>query len=154
MVKTATKEIQPIASISVDAKDADLHLQRSRLTAGVGHPLAVRLNTLLNGDARPVASTNGRRFAVRQRKGRDRAGHRFHHANIARALCGSADDAGKGAGRQSRAISILQSRSPALQMRGIQMIWYSPADSVAAEKNTKAILERVLRAKPSYVPAL
>jgi len=36
----------------------------------------------------------------------------------------------------------------ALQLRGIQMVWYSPADSAAAQTNARSILERALRVEP------
>lgn len=42
----------------------------------------------------------------------------------------------------------------ALQLRGVQMDWYSPADSAAARSNAKSLLERVLRTEPSSIPAL
>jgi len=42
----------------------------------------------------------------------------------------------------------------ALQLRGIQMVWYSPADAAAAEKNAKAMLERALRTRPVSIPVL
>jgi Flp pilus assembly protein TadD len=34
------------------------------------------------------------------------------------------------------------------------MVWYSPADSAAAEKNARLVLERALRGKPSHIPVL
>jgi DNA-binding winged helix-turn-helix (wHTH) protein/tetratricopeptide (TPR) repeat protein/TolB-like protein len=152
MVKTATKEIQPIASITVDAKDSDQRLQESRLTAGIGHPLALRLNTLLNGDARPAASTNGSALSGSAKVAIEQATasimqttrERFAVAQtmLEKAL---ADDPGN----VDLAVALA-----ALQMRGIQMVWYSPADSITAEKNAKSMLERVLRAKPGHIPAL
>jgi tetratricopeptide (TPR) repeat protein len=42
----------------------------------------------------------------------------------------------------------------ALQLRGIQMVWYGPEQSIAAEKNAKAALERALRARPDSIPVL
>ncbi len=48
----------------------------------------------------------------------------------------------------------LQIALAALQLRGIQMVWYSPADSAAAENNAKSMLARAVLAKPSYIPVL
>jgi tetratricopeptide (TPR) repeat protein len=42
----------------------------------------------------------------------------------------------------------------ALQLRGIQMVWYGPAERAAAENSAKTILERALRSRPSALPAL
>jgi tetratricopeptide (TPR) repeat protein len=48
----------------------------------------------------------------------------------------------------------LQVALAALQMRGIQLLWYSPEESIAAEKNAQDMLERVLRVKPNNIPVL
>ena len=42
----------------------------------------------------------------------------------------------------------------ALQLRGIQMVWYSPDDARAAEAKAGEILERALKAKPDSIPVL
>jgi hypothetical protein len=34
------------------------------------------------------------------------------------------------------------------------MVWYSPADSAAAESNARSMLERALRARPGSIPVL
>ncbi len=113
--------------------DPDQRLQESRLTAGIGHPLALRLNTLLNGGARPAASTNGSALSGSAKVAIEQATasimqttrERFAVAQtmLEKAL---ADDPGN----VDLAVALA-----ALQMRGIQMVWYSPADSITAEKN-------------------
>src|SRR6185312_1992914 len=50
MTEAATGEVKWSASYSVDLADTDLQMQQSRLTAGVGHALALRINELLNAD--------------------------------------------------------------------------------------------------------
>jgi tetratricopeptide (TPR) repeat protein len=42
----------------------------------------------------------------------------------------------------------------ALQLRGIQMVWYSPDDAIAAERRAGATVERALRARPNSIPVL
>src|SRR5476651_2339283 len=42
----------------------------------------------------------------------------------------------------------------ALQLRGIQMVWYTPEQSAAAENNARATLERATRARPDSVAVL
>lgn len=151
MVATATKEIQPVASISLDADDADRRLQESRLTAGIGHPLALRLNELLHADARPSATNGGlptgsAKVAIEQATASimQTSRERFAVAQtmLEKALAEAPDNV-------DLAVALA-----ALRMRGIQMLWYSPEESAAAEKTAEAILERALRAKPSYIPAL
>jgi Flp pilus assembly protein TadD len=39
-------------------------------------------------------------------------------------------------------------------MRGIQMVWYNRADVPATERSARSMLERALRAKPTYIPVL
>jgi DNA-binding winged helix-turn-helix (wHTH) protein/tetratricopeptide (TPR) repeat protein len=147
MIKTATQELQPTALISVDSKGADLQVQQSRLAAGVGYQLALRINTLLHAaaaDGNPpsvavkaaieqatasIMQTTRERFAAAQ-------------AMLEKAL---ADDPNN---------ADLQVSLAALQLRGIQMVWYSPEDSAAAEQNAKAMLERALLAKPNSIPVL
>ncbi len=41
-----------------------------------------------------------------------------------------------------------------LQLRGVQMVWYSPAESEAAQASAKSILEHALRVKPTSIPVL
>jgi Flp pilus assembly protein TadD len=50
MTEAATGEVKWTASYSVNPADADLQMQQSRLAAGVGHALALRINELLNAD--------------------------------------------------------------------------------------------------------
>jgi tetratricopeptide (TPR) repeat protein len=42
----------------------------------------------------------------------------------------------------------------ALQLRGIQMVWYSPDEAIAAEAEAGVTLERALRAKPNSISVL
>ena len=42
----------------------------------------------------------------------------------------------------------------ALQLRGIQMVWYTPEQSTTAENNAKATLERAIRARPDSIAVL
>ena len=57
MTSTATSEVKWTASTSINLADTDLQLQPSRLAAGVGHALALRINELLNTDTRVADSS-------------------------------------------------------------------------------------------------
>jgi DNA-binding winged helix-turn-helix (wHTH) protein/tetratricopeptide (TPR) repeat protein/TolB-like protein len=151
LIRTASNEVQSATSLSVDIKGTDPQVQQSRLAAGIGHPLAVRINALLNADTRSAAAANGSppagaKVAIEQATASimKTTRERFAAAQtmLEKALANDADNVD------------LQVALAALQLRGIQMVWYSPADSVAAEHNARSILERALRAKPSYIPAL
>ena len=117
-------------------------MQQSRLAAGVGHALALRINELLNGDMRSAAKnkvvieqatahinqTSPERFQVAQ-------------AMLEKAL---AEDPGN---------VEVQVALAALLMRGVQMVWLSPAEREASESKAEAMLQQTLRAKPNYIPA-
>jgi tetratricopeptide (TPR) repeat protein len=147
MIKTATQEVQPAASISVDVQGVDLQVQQTRLAAGAGHQLALRINTLLNpASADGNSSPSAAKAAIEQATAsiiqttRERFG--AAQAMLEKAL---ADDPNN---------ADLQVALAALQLRGIQMVWYSPEDSAAAEQNAKAMLERAVRTKPNSIPVL
>lgn len=151
MTKTATQEVQPAASISVAIKETDPQLQQSRLAAGIGHQLALRINTLLNSAARPAATDSNSppgiaKAAIEQATASimQTSRERFTAAQgmLEKALTDEPNNAD------------LQAALAALQLRGVQMAWYSPADSAAAEKNAKSMLERAVRTKPSSIPVL
>jgi tetratricopeptide (TPR) repeat protein len=108
--------------------------------------LALRLNALLDAGVRPVAAGNGSKVAIEQasaaivRTSRER----FESAQtmLEKALLDDPDNV-------DLAVALV-----AHQLRGIQMVWYSPQDSIAAEQNARATLERALRLKPGNIPVL
>jgi DNA-binding winged helix-turn-helix (wHTH) protein/tetratricopeptide (TPR) repeat protein len=151
MTRTATGEVVWTAPISVALEDSELLTQQSRLAAGIGHPLALRINTMLNADARRAASGRGlppgsANVVIEQATAAivQTSRERFATAQsmLEKALAGDPENV-------DLAISLA-----ALQMRGVQMVWYSPEDSVAAQSSAKSILERALRVQPSSIPVL
>jgi DNA-binding winged helix-turn-helix (wHTH) protein/tetratricopeptide (TPR) repeat protein len=151
MTRTADREVVWTAPATITVGDAELSLQQSRLAASIGHPLAVRISTLLDAAAKPTESGRGAspgsaNVVIEQatasilRTTRDR----FATAQtmLEKALAGDPENV-------DLAVSLA-----ALQLRGIQMVWYSPADSAAAETKARAILERALQVKPSSIPVL
>jgi tetratricopeptide (TPR) repeat protein len=151
MIKTATGAVEAIPALTVDDKDLDSDLLQARLAAGAGHFLAVRINALLDADARPAStdgssSTGSAKVAIEQATASiiQTSRERFTAAQVMleKAL---ADDPNN---------PDLQVALAALQLRGVQMVWYSPADSAAAESNAKLMLERAARTKPNSIPVL
>jgi TolB-like protein/Tfp pilus assembly protein PilF len=151
MIRTATREVQAAVTISVDIKDADAQLQQSRLAAGAGHPLALRLNALLESGgastspARP-SRTGGAKVVIEQaiasinRTTRERFG--AAETMLENALAADPDNA-------DLAVALA-----ALRLRGIQLAWYDPAQRAAAETSARATLEHALQARPAYIPVL
>lgn len=151
IVKSATGEIKSVATASIDANQLDAQLLQTRLAAGVGHPLARRLNEILEAGASPPdagngASAGGTKVVIDQAVAsinhttRERFG--MAQTMLKKAL---ADDPGD----VDIAVALAS-----LQMRGIQMVWFKPDEATAVEAQTSATLERALRAKPNSVAVL
>ena len=142
MTEAATGEVKWTASYSVNLADADLQMQQSRLAAGVGHPLALRINELLDADTRSavknkvvidqatahINQTSPERFKAAQ-------------AMLEKALAEDPDN------------SDVQVALAALLMRGVQMVWLSGPEREAAEAKVETMLQQTLRTKPNHIPA-
>jgi DNA-binding winged helix-turn-helix (wHTH) protein/Flp pilus assembly protein TadD len=142
MTDTATGEVTWTASYSVNPADTDLQMQQSRLAAGVGHALALRINELLNADTRSAAKN---KVVIEQATAHinQTSPERFQAAQamLEKAL---AEDHGN---------VEVQVALAALLMRGVQMVWLNPAEREPAEAKAEALLQQTLRAKPNYIPA-
>jgi DNA-binding winged helix-turn-helix (wHTH) protein/tetratricopeptide (TPR) repeat protein len=151
MVKTATGEVEAIPALTVDDRGLDSDLLQTRLAAGIGHLLAVRINALVDADAKPVATDNTSRqgsakVVIEQATASimQTSRERFAAAQtmVEKALSSDPDNVD------------LEVAFAALQLRGVQMAWYNPEESIAAEKNAQLMLERALRVKPNNIPVL
>jgi DNA-binding winged helix-turn-helix (wHTH) protein/Flp pilus assembly protein TadD len=142
MTNTATGEVTWTASYQVNPADTDLQMQQSRLAAGAGHALALRINQLLNGDTRSAAKS---KVVIEQATAHinQTSPERFQAAQamLEKAL---AEDPGN---------VEVQVALAALLMRGVQMVWLSPADREASETKAERLLQQTLRAKPHYIQA-
>jgi len=148
MTEPATGAVKWTTSLSVDLTDADAQLQRTRLTAGMGYALAVRVNALQNAggwtaDGLPTGSA---KVAIEQATAsiNQTTLERFRAAQemLEKAL---ADDAGN---------VDLQVALAAFQLRGIQMTWFPVAERETIESSVGAMMVRALRAQPDYIPVL
>jgi DNA-binding winged helix-turn-helix (wHTH) protein/tetratricopeptide (TPR) repeat protein len=151
MTRTATGEVVWTAPVSVALEDSELPTQQSRLAAGIGHPLALRISALQNLNARPAAAGRGSppgsaNVVIEQATAAivQTSRERFATAQsmLEKAIAGDPDNV-------DLAVSLA-----ALQLRGVQMVWYSAADSAAAQSSARSILERALQVKPSSIPVL
>ncbi|WP_246175047.1 tetratricopeptide repeat protein [Bradyrhizobium paxllaeri] len=142
MTEAATGEVKWTASYSVDLTDTDLPMQQSRLAAGVGHALALRVNELLNADASSAAKS---KVVIEQATAhiKQTSPERFQAAQamLEKALAEDPDNV------------EIQVALAALLMRGVQMVWLSGPEREAAEIKAEAMLQQTLRAKPNYIPA-
>lgn len=151
MVRNADREVHPVTPVTVSMANTDAPLQQSRLAAGIGHQLAARINELTQSGVRSavtdIGSSQGNaKVAIEQamasitRTTRERFGDA--QTMLQKALAADPDNID------------LSVALAALQLRGIQMVWYSPDDARAAEANAGKILERALKAKPDSIPVL
>lgn len=148
MIKANTGEVQSVATVSVSTDAPDAELQQSRLAAGVGHPLARRLNELLEAASavKGKAGGNTTKVVIEQavasiyQTTRERFG--MAQTLLQNALNDDPDNV-------DVAVALA-----ALQMRGIQMVWYTPDEAIAAEEKASATLQRALQAKPNSIAVL
>lgn len=148
MTETASGVVKWTIVLSVDLTDVDMRLQQTRLTAGMGHALALRINALLRSGNRSVDGlpTGSAKAAIDQATAsiNQTTLERFHAA-LAMLENALAADAGN---------VDLQVALASFQLRGIQMAWFPSADRETVERRIGAITERALRARPDYIPAL
>ena len=126
-----------MATASVGVDESDTQLLQTRLAAGAGSRLARHLNEILESGKASVAQgapLGDAKVAIEQavasikQTSRERFG--MAQAMLKKAL---ADDPNN--------IDIAVALA-ALQLRGIQMVWFSPEEAIAAEAQAKATLER------------
>ncbi|KSV75558.1 hypothetical protein N185_17100 [Sinorhizobium sp. GW3] len=148
MTERATGAVKWTASVSVGLIGIDAQLQKTRLAAGMGHALALRINVLLNGGERsagflPAGSTKA---AIEQATAsiNQTTPERFRAARamLQQALADDPENID------------LQVALAAFQLRGIQMAWFPAAERETVENRVGEILERALRARPNYIPVL
>ncbi|MBX9828738.1 MAG: winged helix-turn-helix domain-containing protein [Xanthobacteraceae bacterium] len=148
MTGTATSEVMWTASSSVNLADgADLPLQQSRLAAGLGHALALRINALLNSDPPSAAGSalaGNSKVVIEQATAHinQTTPERFRAAQamLETALASDPDNVELGVALAAHLV------------RGVQMVWYGADESGAVERRAQSILEHALRLKPNSVP--
>jgi DNA-binding winged helix-turn-helix (wHTH) protein/Flp pilus assembly protein TadD len=142
MTEAATGEVKWTASYQVNPADTDLQMQQSRLAAGVGHALALRINELLNAG---TPSSPKSKVVIEQATAHinQTSPERFQAAQamLEKALAEDPDNVD------------VQVALAALLMRGVQMVWLSSPERETAETKAEALLQQTLRAKPNHIPA-
>jgi DNA-binding winged helix-turn-helix (wHTH) protein/Tfp pilus assembly protein PilF/TolB-like protein len=150
LTRAATGEVVWSEPVSIVTEGTDVALQQSRLAASIGHALAVAINTKLNDKARsasPLGLPPGSaKVAIEQATASivQTSRERFSAAQtlLEKSLAEDPDNV-------DLAVTLA-----ALQLRGIQMVWYSAADSAVAERKSRSVLEHALRVAPNSIPVL
>lgn len=143
LIDVASREVRVVAETAADAADPDRQHLLSRLAAGIGYPLAARLSTLQEPEQREAGASDvaiGQAVAAINQTTRERFG-------TARAILEKylANDPGN---------VDLRVALAGLHMRAVQMSWYAPAESIAAENDARALLEEALKTRPHSLPVL
>ncbi len=146
LIRAPNGEVVWSAPVSVPIGETDLGLQQSRLAAGLGHLLALRLNELVQASAPATLADGQVKVVVEQARAL------LNHTNKERFAAAQAMLEKVVAGNPENV--DLGVALAALQLRGIQMVWYTPEQSIAAKNNAKATLERAMRARPNSIPVL
>jgi len=144
LINVASREIETVAEVKLDAKETDKQLLASRLAAGAGYALANRLNKF--AETAGASKTAAAGIAIQQATAsiNQTSQERFATArtilekNLA-SEPGNVD---------------LQIALATLHLRGIQMAWYGPDESKAAEGAARSLLERALQSRPNSIPVL
>lgn len=144
LTEAASGEVLSVAEVKVDAREPDGQRVQSRLAAGAGYALALRLNTLQDDGQVPENSTAG--IAIQQASASINQTTRERFAT-ARTILEEhlADEPGN---------IDLHVALANLHLRGIQMTWYSPAEASAAEANAGALLKSAIAARPRSASVL
>jgi len=152
MTSASTGEVRWSHAVTVSAEEGDLALQQSRLAAGFGHPLALRINALQNsaapmeGGGEEELPAGHAKVVIEQATAiiNQTTRERFRAAQdmLENALAADPDNVD------------LQVALASHLLRGIQSVWYDPADVTATESAAQALLERASQAKPHYIPVL
>ena len=149
MSNGATGEVRWVDSISVGTENFDVSLQQTRLAAGAGHPLALRINAMINAGPgatdRDLAGGSAK-VVIEQAMAsiNQTTPERFKAAQAMLEKAIAADPGNVD----------LEAALAAHLLRGIQMVWYDRADAAATERAAQAMLEHALRTKPTYIPVL
>lgn len=142
LIEAGTGQVQWSDSYKVPSEGIDERLQQSRLTAGIGNLLALRINVLthervtspeskivVEQAAAFINQTNKERFAAAQEMLEKALTEKPGDVDIAAALAGHL-------------------------MRGVGMVWYPASENDAIEQRAKTLLAKAVKQEPNYVPVL
>jgi tetratricopeptide (TPR) repeat protein/TolB-like protein len=149
MSNGATGEVRWTDSVSVSRENSDGPLQQTRLAAGVGHPLALRINAMSNagpGATDQELAGGKAKVVIEQAMAsiNQTTPERFKAAQTMLEKAIAADPGNVD----------LEAALAALMLRGVQMVWYDRANIPETQRTAQSLLERALQTKPTYIPVL
>ncbi len=143
LIEAADGKVAGVLEARVSGDEANPDLIETRLAAGVGYPLAVRLGNLREG----TASLEARDNVVLQQADASIAQTTQERFEVARSILEKSLAARPG--------NIeLQIALAAMHLRGVQMTWYTPEESQKAEAEARSLIESALSAHPESLDAM
>ena len=146
LTESATGAITSLPTVSVDSSQLDPQSRQIRLAAGLGDKLARLVNELLAGAGSVRDASTGGRVAIEQATASINQTTHERFASAQAMLEGSL-------AHEPDNVDV-QVALAALQMRGIQMVWYDETERAAASSNAEALLQRALVARPRSIAVL
>lgn len=142
IVDVASDEVRWTTAFAVDATGHDVALQQSRITAGVGFPLAARLSSLSYSNERQANA----KVVIDQAQA-------FINRTSPEKFKTALEMLEKGLAAEPDNID-LRAELAAQLLRGIQTAWYTGAEAELAETRARNLLEGALKTQPNYLPLL
>lgn len=142
LVDAKSGDVRWSGSTSAPAEHLDLTLQQSRLAAGVGHPLSVRINALTHTQLPSPES----KFVIEQATAFINYASRERFETAVAML-------EKALVERPRDVDI-EAALAAHLLRGVQMAWYGETAAAQVERRAQTMLEQALRTEPNYLPVL
>ncbi|NEW93825.1 tetratricopeptide repeat protein, partial [Rhodopseudomonas sp. BR0M22] len=141
LIDSHTGQVQWAGGIRVSVNTISERLQQSRLTAGIGAPLALRINALTQRAMQPESKIIAEQAAAfLNQTNRERF-------KVAQELLEKSHAAAPNDVEISAALS-------AHLMRGVAMVWYPPDQLEGIEKRARDLLRDAVKTEPSYIPVL
>ncbi len=143
LIDAQNQEIKAVVEVQAGAEETDRQRLVQRLVAGIGYPLGARLSDLQEPGGRAAAPSD---VAIRQAVAsiNQTTRERFGTARtiLEEYLAEDPDNV------------ELQIALAGLHLRGVQMSWYDPAQSAAAEHDADTLLKSALASQPHSLPVL
>lgn len=142
LIEADSGQVQWSGSYEVPAETGDEQLQQIRLTAGIGNPLALRINAMTH---LRVASPQSM-IVVEQ------AGAFINQTNRER-FSAAQDLLEKAHAAKPNDVDIAAALSAHL-MRGVAMVWYPLSETEAIERRANSLLSEAATKEQNYIPLL
>lgn len=142
LIEAGSGQVQWSGSYEVPAETGNEQLQQVRLAAGIGNPLALRIN----------AMTHLRVASPRSMIVVEQAGAFINQTNRER-FAAAQDLLEKAHAAKPNDVDIAAALSAHL-MRGVAMVWYPLSETEAIERRAKALLSEAATREQNYIPLL